>query len=993
MKKQNRKPTKAVSIRSLFRYATFADLLYMLLAIITSAAFGATNPLFFVVFVIGCVIIICGYIRVTAFNITAERQTRTIRQTLFQSILKKDIVYFDTHKTGELSTLISDDINKIRDGIGDKLGALIDTISIFICCIIIGFVKGWKLALVIFSTLPVIVTTFIITSKLITSLTTIELNAYRKAGAVAEEVITSIRTVLSYNGQEKEIQRSVYSLEHISPQFQALIQAQVAAYTVQEVIDEPSTINSDSETGLKKDDLIGDIRFSNVHFSYPSRRDVKVLTNLSFDVKRGQTVALIGSSGSGKSTCIQLLQRFYDQDSGSIFIDEKQINEYNLKWLRQHIGVVSQEPILFHATIRENILFGRDSATDEEIHEAAKMANAHDFIMTLPDKYETQVGERGAALSGGQKQRIAIARALIRNPKILLLDEATSALDNESEKIVQDALYRTAKGRTTLVIAHRLSTIRNADKIIVMQKGEIVEEGDHDSLMSIRGTYFTLIEQQSLHQAEEEEELEFEQQQAAKILLSDQLCLDNSNIKRNCSSTLVSITPSTLDVFLEHISPQFQALIQARVAAYTVQIVIDEPSTINSNSETGLKKDDFIGDIRFSNVHFSYPLRQNVTVLTNLSFNIKHGQTVALVGLSGSGKSTCIQLLQRFYDPDSGSIFIDEKKINEYNLKWLRQHIGVVSQEPILFHATIRENILFGRDSATDEEIHQAAKMANAHDFIMTLPDKYETQVGERGATLSGGQKQRIAIARALIRNPKILLLDEATSALDNESEKIVQDALDRATEGRTTLVIAHRLSTIRNADKIIVMQKGQVVEEGDHDSLMSIRGIYFTLIQQQSLRQAEEEEELEFEQQQTAKILLSDQLDLDNSNIKKDRRSTLDSITPSVLAVLYGKKNLEIDEDLEENDDEKIKMKKKRVENITLAILRINTPEWILIVIGCIAALFTGALAPSFSIIRTKITVVFQGCDKDARNQKIILYALLHVGLGISGLISQTIQ
>ncbi|CAF5013329.1 unnamed protein product, partial [Rotaria sp. Silwood1] len=344
---------------------------------------------------------------------------------------------------------------------------------------------------------------------------------------------------------------SVYSLEHISPQFQALIQAQVAAYTVQEVIDEPSTINSDSETGLKKDDLIGDIRFSNVHFSYPSRRDVKVLTNLSFDVKRGQTVALIGSSGSGKSTCIQLLQRFYDQDSGSIFIDEKQINEYNLKWLRQHIGVVSQEPILFHATIRENILFGRDSATDEEIHEAAKMANAHDFIMTLPDKYETQVGERGAALSGGQKQRIAIARALIRNPKILLLDEATSALDNESEKIVQDALYRTAKGRTTLVIAHRLSTIRNADKIIVMQKGEIVEEGDHDSLMSIRGTYFTLIEQQSLHQAEEEEELEFEQQQAAKILLSDQLCLDNSNIKRNCSSTLVSITPSTLDVFCD----------------------------------------------------------------------------------------------------------------------------------------------------------------------------------------------------------------------------------------------------------------------------------------------------------------------------------------------------------------------------------------------------------------------------------------------------------
>ncbi|CAF3978917.1 unnamed protein product [Rotaria sp. Silwood1] len=489
--------------------------------------------------IIGCIHLISAYAQMTLFNIIAERQSRTIRQTLFQSILKKDIVFFDAQQTGELNSLLTDNINQIRDGIGDKLCTLINKLATVISSVIIGFVKGWKLTLVLLSIVPVLV--------VIVKRTAAELKAYGKAGAIAEEVISSIRTVLSYNGQEKEIHR----LELISPQYEALIQAQTAAYHVQQVIDE---INSDSEKGLVKDDLIGDIHFSNVNFSYPSRKDVPVLTNLSFDVKNGQTVALVGSSGSGKSTCIQLLQRFYDPDSGSIIIDGTEVNQYNLKWLRQHIGVVSQEPILFHATIRENILFGRDSATNEEIIQAAKVANAHNFIMTLPDEYDTQVGERGATLSGGQKQRIAIARALIRNPKILLLDEATSALDNESEKIVQDALDQAAEGRTTLVIAHRLSTIRNADKIIVMQKGETIEEGDHDSLMKARGTYFHFVEQQNLHEAGEKEKLDLEQNKAAKeIILSDQTQLDNSDTTRKRESRLVSSSSSTLSLLTENL--------------------------------------------------------------------------------------------------------------------------------------------------------------------------------------------------------------------------------------------------------------------------------------------------------------------------------------------------------------------------------------------------------------------------------------------------------
>ncbi|CAF3758957.1 unnamed protein product [Rotaria sp. Silwood1] len=313
----------------------------------------------------------------------------------------------------------------------------------------------------------------------------------------------------------------------------------------------PSYINNvDFDKDLTKDNLIGDIHFSNVYFSYPSRSDVPILNNLSFHIKCGQTVALVGSSGSGKSTCVQLLQRFYDSQLGSVLIDGKQINQYNLKWLRKHIGVVNQEPVLFHTTIRENILLGSDSATNEQIYEVAKMANAHDFIMQLPNKYETLVGERGAALSGGQKQRIAIARALLRDPKILLLDEATSALDYESEKIVQKALDRVAQGRTTLIIAHRLSTIRNADKIIVMQQGEIVEEGDHDSLMKAQGIYFDLVKQQNLCELEEEKELQLEEKERTKLVDSDKTN-DDSIEQVHCTLRIESATQSVISAVYE----------------------------------------------------------------------------------------------------------------------------------------------------------------------------------------------------------------------------------------------------------------------------------------------------------------------------------------------------------------------------------------------------------------------------------------------------------
>jgi ABC-type multidrug transport system fused ATPase/permease subunit len=233
-----------------------------------------------------------------------------------------------------------------------------------------------------------------------------------------------------------------------------------------------------------------------VRFSYPQRKDMEVLKGVSFSVESNKTLALVGASGGGKSTIASLILRYYPIQEGTIAFDGTDGAKIDLKHLRKHIAVVPQEVLLFAGSIKENIAFGKPGASDEEIELAAKQANALDFIDSFPDKFETQVGDRGIQLSGGQKQRIAIARAILKNPTILILDEATSALDSESERIVQDALDKLMKGRTSIVIAHRLSTIRNADQILVLQNGEIAESGSHDELMSRAGVYADLVKMQ-----------------------------------------------------------------------------------------------------------------------------------------------------------------------------------------------------------------------------------------------------------------------------------------------------------------------------------------------------------------------------------------------------------------------------------------------------------------------------------------------------------------
>lgn len=285
-------------------------------------------------------------------------------------------------------------------------------------------------------------------------------------------------------------------------------------------------------------------------------------------------------------------------------------------------------------------------------------------------------------------------------------------------------------------------------------------------------------------------------------------------------------------VNLGYAAPHMETFSTARGAAQNVFGIIDRVSAIDPMSEQGIKPETIRGSILFENIGFSYPARRDVQVLKEFNLKIEPGQTVAFVGASGCGKSTCIQLMQRFYDPLEGCVKLDGHDIRQLNVGWLRSHIGVVGQEPVLFATTIGENIRYGHPQATQKEIEQAARLSNCHHFIMQFPKGYETMVGERGAQMSGGQKQRIAIARALIKNPRILLLDEATSALDPTSERKVQHALEAASKGRTTLVVSHRLSTITNADKIIFVKDGKVAEAGTHRELMSLEnGLYHQLV------------------------------------------------------------------------------------------------------------------------------------------------------------------
>ncbi|KAK9475861.1 P-loop containing nucleoside triphosphate hydrolase protein [Lipomyces japonicus] len=527
--------------------------------------------------IIGIVDVALSYFATYLFIDRGEVLSARIREKYLASILRQNIAYFDNLGTGEVTSRISADAILIQEGISEKVGYCVANFATLIAGFIVAMVRSYKLALILSSMLFLMMITFAIGSQKMKRAIRRSISGYSVGGTLAEEVLTSVRNVQAFGMQERlaakydtflvatekyglqagiclgvmsgvmwfgvfsadsiafyvgsklielgdisvgqivtvllTVTHGAFAMSHIAPHFKAFTSAMAAASKIYSTIDRESAIDSVDFTGTKIEDLKGEIVLKDIKFIYPSRAKVTVLQDFSLVIPAGKTVALVGASGSGKSTIVGLIERFYNPVKGKILLDGHDLMSLNIKWLRSKISLVSQEPTLFACSVYENVeqgLIGSPyefaSATEklELVIEACKQANAFNFIEQLPDGFNTLVGERGFLLSGGQKQRIAIARAIVSNPRILLLDEATSALDTKSEVVVQEALDRASKDRTTIVIAHRLSTIKDADLIVVMSKGEIVESGTHTELLLKKGNYFDLVQSQKIEKETEE---------------------------------------------------------------------------------------------------------------------------------------------------------------------------------------------------------------------------------------------------------------------------------------------------------------------------------------------------------------------------------------------------------------------------------------------------------------------------------------------------------
>lgn len=502
---------------------------------------------------------IFSYARIVLFSIVSENTMADIRQELYKKLISLNIAFFEKNRVGELTGRIAADVTQLQSALSINLAEFFRQIFTLIAGVSIIAYLSLKLTLVMLSTFPLTVVAAIFFGKFIRSLAKKSQDALAKSNIIADETLQSVQVVKAFTNEAFEVDRYRKAIQKVvdfalrEARFRGgfitfiisavfggivivlwfgaslvaggemtigellgfmfytffiggaiggmgnlygnLLKAVGATERVRTILDEPSELTIKTVENAPR--LSGDIVYQNVHFSYPTRTDLPVLKNVSLHIQEGQKVALVGPSGAGKSTIIQLLMRFYEVKGGDIFINGQGIKSYDLSHLRSNIGIVPQEVLLFGGSIRENIAYGRPHATDAEIAEAARQANALEFIQTFPEGLDTLVGERGIKLSGGQRQRIAIARAILKDPSILILDEATSSLDAESEKLVQEALDVLMENRTTIIIAHRLATIRKVDRIYVIDKGIISEQGSHAELANMEnGLYQSLLKLQ-----------------------------------------------------------------------------------------------------------------------------------------------------------------------------------------------------------------------------------------------------------------------------------------------------------------------------------------------------------------------------------------------------------------------------------------------------------------------------------------------------------------
>jgi ATP-binding cassette subfamily B (MDR/TAP) protein 1 len=1169
---------------------------------------------------------ICCVIFCPVLDRLASKKTSQLECAYLELTMKQNVDWLDTNASGKVSSNLQSKFSLVEDAIGSKLGYFFSDLGGFITGMFLSFYFNWKLALIICACAPIIflpvvlsvialnkagsksddckanvdsildqtlwnittVKVFNMTEKLLAKiehyLQKLKLANYRKvlvftiSFASIFGIISAFHPAIFYFGTKlikskelkfDELVRSfcaflvgTASLIYIAPSLQIILKGLEA---LREILTEMDELCANCRTKESDDEFDigeGKIEFRDICFAYPSRSNVKVLNGLNLTIESGKCVALVGASGCGKSTCIQLIERFYKPIWGNILIDGRDINEMEIKYLRSQIGLVEQMPKLFTGSIAQNIAWGLNGTKLETesiefkqnlVIETCKGLNIHNIISKLPNGYDTKVGEAGKGLSGGQKQLIAIARAIIKNPKILLLDEATSALDNKSQSIVQEALGKAMKSRTTVVIAHRLNTIKNADKIAVFKGGKVMELGTHEELLvNETGLYTKLVNSQNLNTATYVKRLShltdrrskalsvvsveypqsqnrysyveqlvipltpqklsesFDHSRKSSIKISHDsdyqgsdlipelgkeshagmirttiqllklcspywhilllgllaaiiqgfifpaasLCIgnvfwlylqSNSNMEEkvnewnvylvilagvrfigvflqsfcfgvagealfvklqlkltdliisqevpwfekpqnsretlmgrlvnqpdkireligltfgnfvqimfnlglssglaiylNWKFGLIAISIIPLKIIADYLAYQFikekkgkalelsyttseaissmrtvfalnftnhiltshkteisakqrkvfklavlngiiyglvqflQIASQGALVFASTQVIIDndlgfkdmaivwvcafiseknasDGLSVSKNLANGLIAasqvfNDIIqfkslklanrsenpklereikGSIEFNNVNFRYPNNPEKLAIKNLNLKINAGQRVGIVGESGSGKSTLISLILQFYQPNSGIITLDSCNLTDYEEVSFKNQVSLVSQDIALFDMTIRENLTlgarYGEASPTQSEIEEAAREANIHDFIISLPQGYDTRLDGKGAQLSGGQKQRIAIARALIRNPKIIIFDEATSALDSESEKQVKEAIDKIGGARTIISIAHRLTTIMDHDHIIVMNQGEIIEQGKFNELKKL--------------------------------------------------------------------------------------------------------------------------------------------------------------------------